>query len=69
MFMIDFIALNESRRIQLQFVTNRIKIGPLEPEIQPAKCARRHYAEPMMSRDVKDLPPVTISLVTIFFCF
>ena len=22
---------------QLQFATNRIKIGPLEPEIQPAK--------------------------------
>ena len=34
---IDFIAINESRRIQLQFATNRIKIGPLEPEIQPPK--------------------------------
>ena len=40
MFKIDFIALNESRRIQLQFVLNRIKITPLESEIQPAKgCA------------------------------
>ena len=37
MFKINFIALNESRMIQLQFATNWIKIGPLEPEIQPAK--------------------------------
>ena len=36
-FKIDFIALNESIRIQLQFATNRIKIGPLEPQIQPHK--------------------------------
>ena len=33
MFEIDLIVLNESRRIQLQFATNRIKIGFLEPEI------------------------------------
>ena len=51
--------------IQLQFATNIIKIGPLEPEIQPAKGARRHYAGPMTSRDVISLPPVTISLVTL----
>ena len=31
------IPLNEYRRIQLQFATNKIKIGQLEPEIQPAK--------------------------------
>ena len=31
------IVSNESIRIQLQFATNRIKIGPLKPEIQPAK--------------------------------
>ena len=37
-YKIDFIVLNEFRRIQLQFATNRIKIGPIEPEIQPAKC-------------------------------
>ena len=36
-FQNDFIALNESIRIQLQFATNRIKIGPLEPQIQPHK--------------------------------
>ena len=33
MFKINFIALNESGRIQLQFATNRIKIGPLDPDI------------------------------------
>ena len=43
MFKIDFIALNQSKMIQLQFATSRIKIGPLEPEIQPAKGARNHY--------------------------
>ena len=69
MFKIGFTALNESRRIQLQFATKRIKIGPLEPEIQPAKCARRHYAGPMTSRDVIGLPPVTISLSTLYNCF
>ena len=51
-FKIYFIALNESRRIQLQFAINRIKIGPLETEMQPAKGERRHCAEPMTSRDV-----------------
>ena len=51
-FKIDIIALNESSRIQLQFASNRIKIGPLEPEIQPAKCARRHYAWSLTSLDV-----------------
>ena len=60
---IDFIALNQSRRIQLQFSTNRIKIAPLEPEIQHSKVARRHYALSKTSRDVIGLPPVTISLV------
>ena len=55
--------------IQLQFATNRIKVGQLKPEMQPAKCARRHYAEPMTSRDVIGLPPVTISLVTLYNCF
>ena len=55
--------------IQLQFSTSIIKIGPLEPEIQPAKGARRHYSEPMTSRDVISLPPVTISLVTLYNCF
>ena len=69
MIKIYFIALNEFRRIQLQFATNRIKKGPLEPEIQPAKFARRHYAGPMTSRDVIGLPPVTISLVILHNCF
>ena len=46
------IPLNEYRRIQLQFATNKIKIGQLEPEIQPAKSVWRHYAGPMASRDV-----------------
>ena len=56
MFKIDFIALNESRRIQLQLVTNRIKIGRLKTEIQPAKgCV------------TLGIPPVTISFETIFF--
>ena len=36
-FKIYFIAYYESKRFQLQFATNRIKIGPLEPEIQPVK--------------------------------
>ena len=43
MFKIDIITLNESIMIRLQFSTNRIK-RPLEPEIQLAKCAQRHYA-------------------------
>ena len=64
MFKIDFIALHKSRMIQLQFATNKIKIGQLEPEIQPAKGARSHYAGHKMSRDVISLPPVKISLVT-----
>ena len=64
-FDIDFVALNESRRIQLQFATNRIKTGLLEPEIQPAKGAQRHYAEPMTSRYAIGLPSETISLVTL----
>ena len=59
MFKIYFIDLNEARRIQLQFVINRFKIGPLEPEIQPAKGARRH----------RPLPSVTISLITLYNCF
>ena len=37
MFKIDFIVLNESRKRHLQFTTNRIIIGPLEPKIQPVK--------------------------------
>ena len=52
--------------IQLQFATNQIKIGPLEPEIQPDKGARRHYAGIMTSRDFISLTPVTISLVTVY---
>ena len=46
-FKTHFIAKDESSRIQLQFATNRIKIGPLETDIQPVKGARRHYAGPM----------------------
>ena len=68
MFKIDFMSLNDSRRIQLQFATNRIKIGPLEPEIQPAKGARSHYTRPMTSRDVIGLSQVLISLVTLYNC-
>ena len=34
---INIIVLSKSRRIQLQFATNRIIIDKLEPEIQPAK--------------------------------
>ena len=56
-------------RFQLQFATNRIKIGPLEPEKQPEKCALRHYAGPITSHDFIGLPPVTISLVTLDYCF
>ena len=52
--------------MNLQFATNRIKIGPLEPEIQPAKGELRHYAGTMTSRDVIVLPPVTISLYNNF---
>ena len=62
-FKFDFIALNESKMIQLQFATNRIKIGPLEPEIQPVKGAQRHYAAPMTSRDITSLPPVIIAVL------
>ena len=65
MFKIDCIALNESRMVQLLFAINRIKIGSLEPEIQSTKCARRHYAGPMTSRDFISLPPVKILLVTL----
>ena len=68
MFKIDFIALNESRKFWLQFATDRIKIGPLEPEIQPAKGARRHFAGPMTSLDIMGLPPIPISLVTLYNC-
>ena len=46
MFQIKFIALNEYKRIQLRFATNRIKIGPLQSEIQSTKGARRHFAGP-----------------------
>ena len=60
MFKIDRIALNESRMIQLQFATNRIKISPLELEIQPAKGARRQAI---------GLTQVTLSLVTLYNCF
>ena len=69
MFKVYFIALNESRMIQLLFATNRIKIGPLKQEKQPAKGAQRHYGGPMMSRDVISLPPVTISLATLYNSF
>ena len=40
-----------------------------QTKIQPAKGVRRHYAGPMTSRDVIGLPPVTISLVTLYNCF
>ena len=66
MFKIDFIALSESKMIQLQFATSRIKIGPLEPEIQAAYGAQRHNTGPMKSRDVISLPPVTMSLVALY---
>ena len=68
-FKIYFIASNESRRIQLQLATNRIKIRPLEPEIQPGKDGQRHYAGPITSRDVIGMPPKSISLVTLYNCF
>ena len=64
---IDFIHLCQSEKIQLQFATNRIKICPLKPEIQPAKGCVHHYARAVMSRDVIGLPQVTISLVIFFF--
>ena len=35
--LINFLVLNQFKKIQLQYATNKIKIGPLEPEIQPAK--------------------------------
>ena len=69
MFKIDYIVSNESKIIQLQFATKRIKIGLLEREIQHAKGAWRHYAAPMTSRDVISLQPATISLVTLCNCF
>ena len=55
--------------IQLRFATNKIKIGPLEPEINPAKFAQRHYAMPMTSHDVIGPPLSTISLVEFYNCF
>ena len=55
--------------IHLQLGTNRIKIDPLEQEIQPSKGARRHYAGLKASHDVISLPLVTISLVTLYNCF
>ena len=69
MFKIDFIALNESIMIQLQFATNRIKIDPLEPVIESDKGKQSHYARPLPSRDVISLQPLTISLVTLYNCF
>ena len=69
MFKIDFIALNESIMIQLQFATNRIKIDPLEPAIESDKGKQSHYARPLPSRDVISLQPLTISLVTLYNCF
>ena len=60
---------NESRRIQLKFAKNRIKLGLLELEIQPAKGWRRHYAGHLTSRDVIGLLPGTISLVTLYNYF
>ena len=69
MFKIYFIALNVSRMIQLQFATNRIKIHSLEPDVQPSKYVRRLFAGPMASREVMSLPPVRISLVTLYNCF
>ena len=52
----------------LQFATNRIKIGLLETEIQPAKGALRHYAGPMTSRDVIGVSK-TIPFATLYSCF
>ena len=37
--------------------------------MQPAKCAQRHFARPMTSRDVIELPPVTISPLTLYNSF
>ena len=68
MFKIDFIALIESKMVQLQFATNRIKTGPLEPERQLPKV-RDVITLPMTSRDVIILPPVTILLATLYNCF
>ena len=44
--LIVFLKWIDYIKIQLH-ATNIIKIGPLEPEIQPAKGARRHYAGPI----------------------
>ena len=65
-FKIDFIPLNEFRRIQIQFATNRIKIGLLEPEIQPSKCCATSLRNAF---DVMGQPPVAIRCVIIFVLF
>ena len=60
---IVFIALNESRRIQLQFATNRVIIG----QIRTGDTACQSCATSLcLANDVISLPPVTISFVTIF---
>ena len=49
------------RKLTICNKQNRSKIGPLEPEIQPAKSAQCHYPGTMTSRDVIGLQPVTKS--------
>ena len=63
--------MNVATRIQLQlFTTNRIKMGLLEPARRYSdKGARCHNAGPVTSDDVIGLPPVTISLATLYNCF
>ena len=58
-----------SRRIQLQFASNRIIIGSLEAEIQPVKCCSTSYAWSMTSRYVIGQLPVTCHFVTIIIWF
>ena len=64
-----FYFLNESRRIQLWFATNRIQISPLETEIQPVKGMWRHYCGSIKSRGVIGLTPVTIITVSFITFF
>ena len=64
MFEIDLIVLNESRRIQLQFATNRIKIGLLEPEITSL-----HWAYDVTSRHRPAAGNNIANLVILCNCF
>ena len=58
-----------SRRIQLQFASNRIIIGSLEAEIQPVKCCSTSYAWSMTSRYVIGLLPVQWHAILSQFLF